>query len=163
MQIQDVMRASFGRSKMVTDLLLADFSDAEILVRPVAGANHTAWQLGHLVSSLNYFGESIEPASMPPLPPGFAERHTKETADTDDSAMFLSKSEYLGLLDTQRQALIRVLDTLPESRLADDAPAEMREYAPKISDVLSMAAEHELMHSGQFSVARRRLGKPVAF
>lgn len=32
MQIKDVMRASFGRSKMVTDMLLADFTDAEILV-----------------------------------------------------------------------------------------------------------------------------------
>ena len=95
MQIKDVMRASFGRSKMVTDMLLADFTDAEILVRPVSGANHTAWQLGHLVSSLNYFGETIEPGSMPPLPAGFAERHTKETAGKDEAAAFLSKGEYL--------------------------------------------------------------------
>jgi uncharacterized damage-inducible protein DinB len=163
MQIKDVMRASFGRSKMVTDMLLADFTDAEILVRPVSGANHTAWQLGHLVTSLNYFGETIEPGSMPPLPAGFAERHTKETAGKDDAAAFLGKSEYLRLLDTQREALVKVLDKLPETRFTDDAPAEMRDYAPKISDVLSLAAEHEMMHSGHFSVVRRRLGKPVVF
>ena len=132
-------------------------------MRPVSGANHIAWQLGHLVFSLNYFGETIKPGSMPPLPAGFAEQHTKETAGKDDAAAFLSKSEYLRLLDTQREAFVKVLDKLPETRFADDAPAEMQDYAPKISDVLSLAAEHEMMHSGHFTVVRRKLGKPVVF
>jgi uncharacterized damage-inducible protein DinB len=122
-----------------------------------------AWQLGHLVLSFNYFGDAVQPGSMPKLPAGFAEQYTAETAGTDGPSAFRAKGEYLRLLDEQRQAFLRLLDGLPESRLADDAPAKMQSYAPKIIDVLAMVAAHELMHAGQFTVVRRKLGKPVAF
>ncbi len=163
MNVKDVLRGAYGRSKMTTEMLLEDLSDAEILQRPVPESNHIAWQLGHLVLSLNYFGEAVRPGAMPKLPAGFAEQHTKETSGSNDPSAFLSKSVYLRLLSEQRQALIGLLDELHESRLDDDAPAEMQSYAPKISDVLELAAAHELMHSGQFTVLRRKLGKPVAF
>ena len=161
MQIKDVLHASLGRSKMVTDMLLADFTDAEIMVRPVTGASPTAWQLGHLVTSLNHFGMAISPGSMPPLPAGFVERHSKETAGIDDATAFLSKTEYLRLLDCAATALVDVLG-LPE-RVCQRCAGRDEEYAPQISDVLALAAEHEMMHSGHFSVVRRRLGKPVVF
>src|SRR5271170_7679494 len=32
-------------------MTLADFSDADMLVRPCPGANHAAWQLGHLTAA----------------------------------------------------------------------------------------------------------------
>ena len=163
MHVKDMLRGAWGRSKMVTEMLLGDLSDAEILQRPVPEANHIAWQLGHLVLSLNYFGEAVQPGAMPKLPAGFAEQHAKETAGSDDASAFLSKSDYLRLLDEQRQALAGLLDGLPESRLGDAAPAEMQGYAPKIIDVLELTAAHELMHSGQITVVRRKLGKPVAF
>ena len=116
MNAKDVLRGAYGRSKMMTEMLLEDLSDAEILQRPVPEANHIAWQLGHLVLSLNYFGEAVRPGTMPKLPAGFAERHTKETSGCDDPSAFLSKSDYLRLLEEQRQALLGLLDELPESR-----------------------------------------------
>jgi hypothetical protein len=163
MNVKDVLRGGIDRSKMVTELLLADLTDAELLQRPVPEANHVAWQLGHLVMSFNYFGEAVQPGSMPKLPAGFAEQYSRETAGTDDPSAFLAKSEYLRLWDEQRQAFLRLLDGLPESRLESDAPAEMLSFAAKIIDVLAMPATHELMHVGQFTVVRRKLGKPVAF
>jgi hypothetical protein len=39
----------------------------------------------------------------------------------------------------------------------------MRDYAPRVLDMIGLASEHEMMHSGQISVLRRKLGKPVAF
>jgi uncharacterized damage-inducible protein DinB len=148
---------------MVTELLLADLSDAEILERPAPKANHVAWQLGHMVLSFNYFGEVVQPGAMPPLPTGFADQYGKEASATDDPSVFLTRDEYLRLLEQQREALRRVIDELPESRYGDAAPAQMQSYAPTILDVLEMPAAHELMHAGQFTVVRRKLGKPVAF
>ena len=163
MNVKDVFRGSLGRSQMVTNMLLGDLSDSDIMQRPATGANHIAWQLGHLVSSFQHFGEAIRPGSMPPLPDGFAEQHAKETAGSDDPAAFLTKDEYVKLLDQQREAFVQLLDTLQDSDFAADSPEQMREYAPKVIDMVGLTAEHEMMHSGQISVLRRKLGKPVAF
>lgn len=35
--------------------------------------------------------------------------------------------------------------------------------APTVGALFMLTANHELMHSGQFSVVRRKLGKPVLF
>ena len=163
MNAKDVLRSSFGRSQMVTTMLIADLSDADIMQRPATGANHIAWQLGHLASSLNYFGDAIKPESMPPLPEGFADQHSKETASNDDPAAFLKKDEYVRLLDQQRAAMLSLLDTLQDDDLVAGAPEDMRNFAPQVVDMVGLAAEHEMMHSGQISVLRRKLGKPVAF
>ncbi len=103
MNMIDVLTGSFGRSKMVTTMLLNDLSDQELLQRPAPGANHIAWQLGHLISSIRFFGEAIKPGSMPELPDGFSQQHSKEAAGNDDPASFLTKDQYVALLDQQRR------------------------------------------------------------
>ncbi len=163
MNVKDVIRGSFGRSQMVMTMLLSDLSDADILQRPAPGANHIAWQLGHLIGSFKFFGETIKVGSMPELPEGFAEQHSKETAGDDDPAGFLSKDQYVTLLDEQRAALLQLMSELDDEELATDSPEDVRPYAPQYVDMIDLAAEHELMHSGQISVLRRKLGKPVAF
>lgn len=163
MNVKDVLRSSFARSQMVTSMLVADLTDSEIMQRPVPEANHIAWQLGHLVGSLAFFGEAIRPGSMPPLPTGFSEQHDKANAGNDDPAAFLTKDEYVRLLDQQRAAMLALLDTLEESDFTADSPEPLRDYAPTVIDMIGLSAEHEMMHSGQISVLRRKLGKPVAF
>jgi uncharacterized damage-inducible protein DinB len=160
---KEVIRSSFGRAQMVTAMLIGDLSDAEIMQRPVANANHIAWQLGHLIASVHYFGESIKAGSMPALPDGFDARHSKETAHSDDPAAFLSKDAYAGLLDQQRAALLRLVEQTDDATLAADSSGDLKEIAPRLIDVVALAAEHEMMHSGQISVLRRKLGKPVTF
>jgi uncharacterized damage-inducible protein DinB len=163
MQVQQLFRATFGRAQMVTSMLINDLSDDEILQRPVPEANHIAWQLGHLISALHFFGEAIKPGSMPALPDGFNDQHNKETAKSDDPAKFLKKDEYATLLDQQRDAMLKLSESLSDEELSAAAPEEMRQYAPTVLDMVGLAAEHEMMHSGQVSVLRRKLGKPVAF
>lgn len=163
MKAQEIIRGTFARSKMVVGRLLEDLTDAELMERPVPGANHLAWQLGHLIGTLRFFGESIRPGSMPALPEGFEQRHGKDTASSDDAAGFLRKQEYLQLLDQQRDALLALVDQLSDDQLDADAPPAIQAFAPKVGNMLALAAAHELMHSGQFTVLRRKLGKPVAF
>ena len=56
---------------------LSDLSDADLLVRPTPGANHIAWQFGHLIESEPHLLKIILPdAKMPELPAGFRRRCT---------------------------------------------------------------------------------------
>ena len=40
---------SLNFTQFVINNSLGDLSDADLLVRPVEGANHIAWQIGHLI------------------------------------------------------------------------------------------------------------------
>src|SRR5271170_6320056 len=74
---------------------IADFSDQDMLVRPVPNANHTAWQLGHLCGSEAWMINQVTPGAVPPGPAGFAEKFKKETASIDDPKAFPSKAEII--------------------------------------------------------------------
>ena len=163
MNAKDVIRDGFNRARMVTNMVLGDLQDADLLVRPCDGANHIAWQLGHLIGAERHFGETIKPDSMPALPEGFSEKHSKETANSDDAAAFLPKEEYLRLYNEQREALAGLLDKLPDAELDKPTPGGLSRIAPTIGDLFHLASDHELMHVGQFTSVRRKLGKPVAF
>ena len=39
----------------------------------------------------------------------------------------------------------------------------MAGFAPKLGDFFLLIANHTMMHVGQFTTARRKLGKPVLF
>ncbi len=47
----DAVEANLRMAHMLLHAYIEDFTDEELLVRPVAGANHVAWQLGHLICS----------------------------------------------------------------------------------------------------------------
>jgi hypothetical protein len=124
--------------------------------------NHIAWQLGHLIVSTHGMLAGIG-QPVPSLPAGFAESHTKETAGSDDRSKFAKKDVYLELAAKMKDATLAAIDAIPESKLEEPGPESMREYAPTVAAVLSMAGAHWLMHSGQFVAVRRKLGKPAIF
>jgi hypothetical protein len=39
----------------------------------------------------------------------------------------------------------------------------MAKFAPTVMALFLLTANHQMMHAGQFSVVRRKLGKPVLF
>ncbi len=47
---KDVFQQSVESSHAFLRAELGDLSDADLLVRPVPGANHIAWQLGHMIA-----------------------------------------------------------------------------------------------------------------
>lgn len=161
MHAKDVLRRTMDMSDMVVGAYLDGLSDADLLIRPVDGANHIAWQLGHIISSEHQMLNIIRPGSSPALPEGFAEKHQKETATSDDPKHFSTKAEYLQLAKTQREATLKVLDSVSESDL-DEADAERYPpYAPNMGAMFYMMGGHYMMHAGQFAVVRRKLKLPV--
>ena len=162
MQAKDAIRQGIELSHFVVRAYVDDLSDADLLVRPVPAANHAAWQLGHLITATAHMLEAIG-QKTPALPAGFAEKHLKETANSDDPAQFAKKEEYVALANQMKEASLVAVATTPDDQLDAPGPEAMREYAPTVASVLQLLGSHWLMHAGQFTVIRRKLGRPVLF
>jgi len=161
MSAKDVIRSSAGLSQQVIDSYLDGLTDKDILIRAVPGMNHIAWQLGHLIVSERGMAELVKPGSSPALPEGFAEAHGREATSIDDPSKFRSLAEYKALWKAQREATLAVLDSTPESDY-DRTDESFPPYAPTVSALLLMTANHPLMHAGQFVAVRRLLNKPIS-
>ena len=162
MSLKNHIRWLIEQSHWITMAYVQDLADADLLLRPVPGMNHIAWQLGHLITgSKMMLGGLGQPG--PALPAGFEDNYTKETAQSDDPAKFATKEVYLDLAAKTKAASLAALDAIPESKLDDPGPEQMREYAPTVAAVLTILGTHWLMHSGQFVAVRRKLGKPPLF
>lgn len=139
---------------------LKDLSDSDLMLRAAPGINHINWQLGHLIVSEHGMIEQCLPGSMPPLPAGFAEKYTKDTAKSDDPAAFCNKETLLRVAQEQRAGTLANLARLQESDL-DRATGV--DYAPTVASMFSMQGSHWLMHGGQWVIVRRQLGRPAMF
>ncbi len=162
MTATDAIKKTMALCRQLTLDYVNDLKDADLLVRSVPGANHIAWQLGHLISSEREMMSALG-HQMPDLPPGFAEAHTKETATSDDPAKFRRKDEYLELMEQMRAATLTALDATPEADFDKPAPESLRHFAPTVADLLTLVGVHQIMHAGQFVPIRRKLGKAAMF
>jgi uncharacterized damage-inducible protein DinB len=160
MNAHDPIREMLGTSRYVMSSYLQDLSDADLLVRPVPGAHHAAWQLGHLIVSERKMVEAIAPGHGVTLPAGFEEAHPKDAGHANASPGF-SKQAYQDLMQRQREKTLQALASFSAEDLSKPGPEAMRAYASRVGSIFSMVAGHELMHSGQIAVIRRVLGKPV--
>lgn len=163
MDSRGAIKTGYQCADMIVQGYLGDLTDADLLVRPVPGINHIAWQLGHLIASDNGMIGGVFPGSMPALPPGFAEKHSKETSANDNPADFYPKAKYLDLMAEQRQAFFDILAKQTDADFDKPSPESMQGYAPTIGSLFSLIGSHWLMHAGQWAVTRRKLGKPPLF
>jgi hypothetical protein len=163
MNAKDAIRYALTSTQNVLNMYLSDLSDADLVVRPVPAANHIAWQLGHLITSEKGMGQQLRGAKYPELPAGFAERHSKETAAAEPPRGFGTKAEYLDLFTKTRQATLSALDRLSDADLDRPTEGQMAAFAPTLGGLLLLVANHTMMHAAQFTVVRRKLGKPVLF
>jgi uncharacterized damage-inducible protein DinB len=162
MQAKDAIKAALNSTQHMLEWYVLDLSDADLLVRPVPAANHIAWQLGHLVSAEPFLMRTeLTDAAYPDLPAGFADQHNKDTANSDTG--FRTKAEYLEWAKKMRNATLAVLDNLNDADLDRPSTGRMAKVAPRLADLLLLIANHTMMHTGQFTVVRRKLGKPVLF
>ncbi len=159
-----VLILALESTKATLEMLIGDFTDAELLVRPVPGANHAAWQLGNVILGDPFLVNAELPdAAFPAFPTGFAELHGGKGSKIDHDAGFLTKDGYLKLLDQTRAATIAAVAKLTDADLDRPSSEKMQWAGPTLAHVLMFAASHTIQHAGQFSVIRRKLGKPNMF
>jgi hypothetical protein len=163
MNAKDAIKYSLNSTAHILKMFLEDLSDADLLVRPVPNANHIAWQLGHLIVSEAKAPKAIPQAKLADLPTDFAAKYTKETCTKDSPADFHKKAELLAVYDNVRAATLATLDALPDTTLDTPVTGPMAAYMPTYGAMFNLLANHTMMHAGQFTVVRRKLGKPVLF
>lgn len=145
-------------------MYLGDLSDADLHVRPVPGANNIAWQLGHLIlAEKGLLAEFLPGVNYPALPAGFAEAHVQGEASAEKLKQQVPKAQYLELFNAQRQATIEAIQKLSDADLDRPNTGRMAQFAPTLGQLLLLVANHTMMHAGQFTPIRRKLGKPVMF
>lgn len=160
MNAKDAIKHTIEMGHQVLTAYLSDLSEADLLLRPVAGANHIAWQLGHLISSEHEMMSGAG-VTMPALPEGFSAAHSPEASKSDDPAKFHKKDEYLGWMTEQRTATLAAVDAAADADLDNAAPEAMQAYVKTTGGIFNMIGVHEMMHAAQFVAVRRKLSKPV--
>lgn len=163
MNFQDAIRKQFSMADFFLDSYVADLAPAELLARPAPGANHIAWQLGHLISAEARLVGAAAPGKMPTLPDGFAERHSKDTAASDNPADFLTKEAYFALNKKVRTQSLEALESLSEADFDKPITGRVPAFVKTAGDALVTAAGHWILHSGQWVVLRRHLGRDRKF
>jgi hypothetical protein len=163
MNAKEAIRLNIDMTNMICQSYLGDLTDSELLVRPVPGANHTAWQLGHLLVSEHEMVETAFPGSMPALPAGFAEKYTPDTSKLDSPGAFHPKSVYMNVYEVQRAGTLKALDKLSDADLGKPGPEKFKEYLKTVGELFSMQGTHWMMHAGQWAVTRRKLGRKPLF
>ncbi|MCE9530641.1 MAG: DinB family protein [Planctomycetes bacterium] len=108
MNAKDAIKYVLVSNQNILEMFLADLGDEDLLVRPVPGANHVAWQLGHLITSEVKLIADMGCATAK-LPAGFAEKHTKLTAANDSPTAFLKKAEYMAVFKTVHEGTLAAL------------------------------------------------------
>jgi hypothetical protein len=160
----DAIRTALQSTHHLVTWFLSDLADSDLTVRPTPGANHIAWQVGHLITAeTRLTSQPTFKAVYPELPVGFAEQHSPKTQAIEPAAGFATKAQYIDLFTKVRQATLAALGALKDGDLDAPTVGQMATWAPTLGALLLLTSNHALMHAGQFSVVRRKLGKPVLF
>ena len=162
MRIQDLVAAQLAGNGAMLESTLADFSDADMLVRPVPAANHAAWQVAHLVMSETMFikeagGKGVE------LPAGFSEKMFAAEGGEKFPPLVASKAQLLELWKAVRGASVAWAKSLADADLDKPSPEMIRSWVPTLAEMGVGMVVHATMHVGQMQVIRRKLGKPILF
>ena len=163
MSIANHIKTTLNLPTGVVQMYLQDLTDEQLLMRPHGKANHIAWQLGHLITAEHNLNNMVCPGSMPALPDGFAEKHTKETSASDDKSAFCTKDEYLKAMEEQRAGTLALLDRLSDEELERPAPETIHEFGSTVGAVIAGQSAHWMMHAGQWVIVRRQIGKEAIF
>ena len=95
----DVLR----RNLVMLQSTLADMTDADLIQRPVPGANNGLWQIGHLINSESRLVNGGAGRIVIELPAGFADRYNTKTASIDDPAKLGNKPDLLAIFGEVRE------------------------------------------------------------
>ncbi len=158
MSVADLLSKNILQTKAMINMTLADFSEADMMVRPAKGANHAIWQMGHLANSTRGMVTACDASVKFPFEDDA--RFGKSKASFDDASKFPTKAELLSRWDQAMDIAAGWAARLTDADLAKPTPDFLKNFAPTVGSVATLLASHPCMHLGQFQVTRRALGKP---
>ena len=114
---------------------LGDLTDADLFVRPCPGANHAAWQLGHLTCSEAGIQPFLSASKAAQLPAGFSDQYNMKANANDDPAQFApfnTKAQLIGTFTTIREATMACVESMTGEQLDAATPEKYRAWAPTL-------------------------------
>ena len=164
MQAKELVKIALTSTLDTTQMFLGDLSDGDMTARAVPSANNIAWQLAHLIVAEKMLLEKELPGvNYPDVPAGIVSLGNERTGKVDPKEGYLPKAQYVDWLGKMRAATIAAVDKLSDADLDKVNTGMMAKHAPNLGSLLILIANHTLMHGGQFTVVRRKLGKPILF
>jgi hypothetical protein len=158
---KELLAEAYRQNTQVLGMHVADFSEADLLVRPTENANHAAWHLGHLSVTYGQLINAATPGAVPMMPQEFVDRHTGKGSKLNDG--FDSKEVLLKHLNESTELAVKWMQGLSEADLSKQTHESIRGFAPTVGHMVLVLPTHFTMHVGQIQVIRRKLGKPVLF
>lgn len=146
---KEVAKRALLSTKTMVPMYLSDLSDEDMWLQPVPGANTIGWQMNHLIDSEQKLISEAVPGAV----------YTDVKAPGEKAA----KAEYIAQFTRVRDATLANVDRLADSDLDKPNTGRLAHFAPTMADLILLIANHTLMHAGQFTVLRRKVGKPVLF
>src|SRR6266545_4680239 len=115
---KEAIQSALTSTRDLLGWYISDLSDADLLVRPAPGANHIAWQLGHLISAeTQLIKPELPDTPYPELPAGFMERHANKNASAESTDGFGTRADYLDLFTKARNVTIAAVGRLSDADL----------------------------------------------
>lgn len=137
--------------------LLADLDDVQMVAQPVAGMNHPAWIVGHLIYSCQMIG--VEMGLAPWLPGDWEQRFIAGSPVEADPARYPAKDELIAMFEEATRRVRERLAQMTDAELDGPLPDERyRETFPTLGHaVLHILTVHTAIHLGQLSAWRRAM------
>ncbi len=159
MSIAELFSKNILQTKGMIDMTLADFSDADMMFRPVKAAQSCDLADGSSGQrDLRGMVTTCDASVVFPFEDD--PRFGKSKASFDDAAFFPNKAELLSRFDQAMDVAAAWVAKLSDADFAKPTPERMQRFAPTVGSVAILLASHPFMHLGQFQVTRRALGKP---
>ncbi len=163
--VKDSFAILIGRhQEKMLPTLTADIRDDQMSLQPVAGVNHPAWILGHLLAvetkiATGVLGRPLKTA----LDGNWWEIYGIGSVPKPDRAMYKPKDFYLAALAETCGQITAFIATKSDSDMDLPNPdAQLSQLFPTIGMAVCVAITHRAYHTGQIATWRKLAGLPHA-
>lgn len=156
--MKDEILVSF---RLLTDYarrLTGDIAERDFVAQPHGIANHPAWILGHLCSSMQAICGELEVA--PWLPADWSSRFGTGTRPSDDVTEYPPKASMLEVFNESVQQVEAAVGGITSQQLTSPLPdEEYRKSLPTLGHALiHILVGHSSVHVGQLTAWRAAMG-----
>ena len=154
----------YQASQQYGDQLIAEIDPATVFIPIAPGANHPAWQIGHLA----WAGHQI--VQMLGGEPGidieaYGKLFAGGTQPVESATAYPTWREVIGAWHDAHRRVEAAAPAVDAAALGQPSPVErMKDTLPTLGDFVSfLLANHESVHLGELAAWRRVRGQPPLF
>jgi len=142
--------------------LVSDIPEDKMTAQPVAGMNHPAWLLGHLLAiEQKVVTGAMGKTVRHPVPAGWWDIYGIGSIPKSDPALYKSKAFCMEALDETSGLMASYIRELKDADLEKPLPdPDLAKHVPTFERLLVILPTHRAYHSGQIAVWRKAMGMP---